>query len=412
MIFYAAPALFIADLIGSVFTFPWTNAQARQRLPVLAVHALPGSAGTEWRGGCRPIDWAATNGASLTSVIAGSCPLASSATSAQADAGKGRHILFVLTGISQYEIMWGMILVADIREKPAPAASPGRDPRIVVAEVWLCMLGGLAEIGVRFASFLAHDFAPSRGGPDGPMLPFRLVGDPVTAFERVARAVRLAVALAFRIETEIAASTGGKPVDPDAFVSPAPRSKAKRMAGLSEAVRGAKDLGDKDRGTAPGDICGDVETPERAEGLAGERDEGLGEDDEFYRLLAGPLKDAVAAICADLGLKPDWSLWTEDGFPPPPGGAEEDWIAFFLRERDMAPAPGSDGLRPTPPPPPDRHPPSPPRCLAAPRPPDRAGRLEEPRSRTRRASLMSSTIDAGAPWVAELRHGVGSFSFR
>jgi hypothetical protein len=41
MIFYAVPALFIAGLVGLIFTFPWSNAQTRRRLPVLAVLALP-----------------------------------------------------------------------------------------------------------------------------------------------------------------------------------------------------------------------------------------------------------------------------------------------------------------------------------------------------------------------------------
>jgi hypothetical protein len=264
------------------------------------------------------------------------------------------------------------------------------------------------------------------------MMAFRFFGDPVTAFERVARAVRLAVALACRIEDEIAASKSGRPLDPDAFVSQAPRSKATRMTDLSEAVQEAKDLGAEDRGTAPRDVSDDAPPSERAEDPESELDEALREDDEFYRLLNGPLKDAVAAICADLGLEPDWSLWTEDGFPPPPGGGEEDWIAFFVPERDMGPAPGgpatgSDGLRLKPPPPPppaarydgnggedearrpgrpppDHHDPSPPPRRAPPRPPDRAGRFEEPGSRTRHASLMSTTIIAGAPWAAELRH--------
>jgi hypothetical protein len=199
------------------------------------------------------------------------------------------------------------------------------------------------------------------------------------------------------------------------------------MTDPSEAAREATGAADKDRGAARQVVSGDGEPSARAKDLAGELDEDLREDDEFYRLLQGPLKDAVAAICADLGLKPDLSLWTEHGFPPPAGGGEEDWIAFFVRGRDMGPTPGSDGPRPTPPPPPppppprydgnggedeawrpgwpppDRHDPSPPHCLAMPRPPDRAGRLEEPGGRTLKASLMSSTIIAGAPWAAEPR---------
>ena len=33
-----------------------------------------------------------------------------------------------------------------------------------------------------------------------------------------------------------------------------------------------------------------------------------------------PLREAVALICADLYVTPDWSLWTEAPPQPPPGG--------------------------------------------------------------------------------------------
>jgi len=92
---------------------------------------------------------------------------------------------------------------------------------------------------------------------------------------------------------------------------------------------------------------------ERAEALRGklpERFREKGGSPRFYRLLNGHLKDAVAAICADLGLKPDWSLWTEDGFPPPPGGGREDWIRFFVPEGDVAPRPGPGRTAPSGPP--------------------------------------------------------------
>jgi hypothetical protein len=132
-------------------------------------------------------------------------------------------------------------------------------------------------------------------------------------------------------------------------------------------------------------------------------------DPAFRRLLNGPLKDAVAAICADLGLKPDWSLWTEDGFPPPPGGGKEDWIAFFAPEGEAGSAPPQHARKaPTPPPrydkcwrppwpPPEPHDPAPLYCPAATRPPDRPGRPDDPGGRSRRATLLGTTIIAGAP---------------
>lgn len=83
----------------------------------------------------------------------------------------------------------------------------------------------------------------------------------------------------------------------------------------------------------------DVEEPERPE-RAETRSSPLGggEDPAFYRLLNGPIKDAVSAICAGLGLKPDWSQWTDDGFPPPPPEERITEWAIFLPHQHRRPA--------------------------------------------------------------------------
>ena len=53
-------------------------------------------------------------------------------------------------------------------------------------------------------------------------------------------------------------------------------------------------------------------------------------DRESYDVLFNlPHRDAVAAICADLGLSPDWTLWTDDaGFVAPPGRRRVDWVTL------------------------------------------------------------------------------------
>jgi hypothetical protein len=276
-----------------------------------------------------------------------------------------------------------------------------RDRRIAVAEMWLCMLNALAEIGVRFATFLTNLSAPKDRGP---MLALPFIGDPLRAFARVQRAVCLVLMLMLRIDDEIADLKAGASLGPSA-----PAAKA---------AKAAEALGDKIRQTGREARAGDVERPERPWRLPGNLHEWLGEDlmdAEFYRLLKGPLKTAIAAICADFGLKPDWSLWTKDGFPPPPGGREEDWIAFFVpgvkidstpadAEREPARPPPRRGAprawdkdwRPPWPPPerPDPHPgPTPP--------PDRAVRSGDPGRTTRKASLLGTTIIAGAPGALE-----------
>jgi hypothetical protein len=299
-----------------------------------------------------------------------------------------------------------MTLVADIPARHAPpddTERQERDRRIAVAEMWLCMLSGLAEIGVRFATFLTNLSVPKDRGP---MLALPFIGDPLRAFARVQRAVCLVLMLMLRIDDEIADLKAGASLRPSA-----PAAKA---------VKTAEALGDKIRQIGHEAQAGDVERPERLERperrerLPGNLHEWLGEDlmdAEFYRLLKGPLKNAIAAVCADFGLKPDWSLWTEDGFPPPPGGREEDWIAFFVPDAKIEPTPADAEREPARPPPRrDAHrawdktwrppwPPPEPHNLYpdAPQPPATAVAPDDPVSRSRRASLLGTTIIAGAP---------------
>lgn len=59
-------------------------------------------------------------------------------------------------------------------------------------------------------------------------------------------------------------------------------------------------------------------------------------DTILYRLL----KETVEAVCADLGLTPDWSRWTGDGWLPPTSGYQ--WQTMWA-----PPEPGIDFPRPT-----------------------------------------------------------------
>ena len=47
------------------------------------------------------------------------------------------------------------------------------------------------------------------------------------------------------------------------------------------------------------------------------RARALTETEDFEALLALPFRDCVATICADLGLDPDWTTWSDEaGFSP------------------------------------------------------------------------------------------------
>jgi hypothetical protein len=215
-----------------------------------------------------------------------------------------------------------MNLDADMLEPPAPA-QPAADPRIAVARMWLCMVDGLVQIATRVIGFIEYELEPCPDGPKGPILALRVFRDPMNAFVRVSRALHLGVALATRIQKEIAALKAGLPLGPNNLFSPTPPASAPSQH--------------------------DQETPDRDQDAARERPEASRHAPSFRRnlrfkaLLRGPLKDAIAAICTDLGLKPDWSLWTDNGFPPPPGGGVEDWVNFFVPEAFRAPRPRPDG---------------------------------------------------------------------
>jgi hypothetical protein len=218
-----------------------------------------------------------------------------------------------------------MTLDAHIIEKAAPAEPCAPDPRIARAEMWLCMLGWLADLGAWMVSALAHQAAPGMNEPrwSGPWISFPARVDPSVVYERVSRAVRLALALRMKVKTEIAALRAGKL---PSWAAPA-REVEWETARLSDKYKDdGCEANDTER-EAPerGEPPEGAEAPERPENLEGDLHERLRESDRFYKLLNGSLKEAVAAICLDLGLKADWSQWTEDGFPPPPGGDVRVW---------------------------------------------------------------------------------------
>jgi hypothetical protein len=231
----------------------------------------------------------------------------------------------------------GQTAPADSRQPCAP------DPRIARAEMWFCTLRGLVKIGM----WLARALTLESGGKardlkwHGPRIAFPFGFDPITAFLRVSRAVRLALMLQIRIDEEIAEMRAGR------FPSPTPAATG--VGELPEAGAEAARLADKIREIGLETMGQEIESPERAESLITDPSERRGderEDPEFYRLLKGPLKDAVAAICADLGLRPDWTQWTEDGFPPPPGGEVTAWAIFLAPESDTRPVRSSDERAP------------------------------------------------------------------
>jgi hypothetical protein len=225
-----------------------------------------------------------------------------------------------------------MTLDADIIAHPAPAPPAADDPRIARAEMWLCMLRGLREVARRFSRFLLWEIMPHRAWTEGPALAFAFFFDPVPAFKRVAWAASFAAELCQKIEKEIAAFRAGEPCDFDSFLFHTPRPSARSKPGAA-AVHHQTDWENLDEFEDYNEFenYNECEAPERYFERFSKR-QSL--EDKYAALLKGSLKDAIKVICADLGLKPNWRLWTDNGFPPPAGGTVEDWVAFFVPDAD------------------------------------------------------------------------------
>jgi hypothetical protein len=224
-----------------------------------------------------------------------------------------------------------MTLDADIIAQPAPAQPAADDPRIARAEMWLCMLGALREVARRFGRFLANEIVPHRAWSEGPALAFAFFFDPAPAFKRVMLAVSFVAQLCQRIEKEIAAFKAGEPCDFDSFLFQTPRQSARSKPGL-DAANLELDWENMDEFENYNEFedYNEREAPERYFSRLNRQSQ----EERYAALLKGPLKDAIKAICADLGLKPNWRLWTDNGFPPPAGGGVEDWVAFFVPDAD------------------------------------------------------------------------------
>jgi hypothetical protein len=219
-----------------------------------------------------------------------------------------------------------MVTDAHLAKRPAPPAG-AVDPRIARAEKWLCMLDGFSLLALWLCDALTNLMRePTDRTWNGPRMIFPFGFRPGRAYERFSRALRLCLMLQAKIGQEIFDLRAGRsPVLTEAS------AKTCEAVTRPEARSAEMGLG------AGEDDSESLEKPERPEAPRREAQERFEDGPQFYKLLNGPLKDAIAAICADLGLKPDWSLWTDDGFPPPPEAGVETWDIFIRPETPIRP---------------------------------------------------------------------------
>jgi len=165
---------------------------------------------------------------------------------------------------------------AGLLPETLPAAGPADWARPLL-DRQLQLLGRLAEAGLEIAVALE---AQAKGGEAV------VQGDVGMAYNRVARAVRQTVMLQAKLIEALQAHETGR--------------AGLRAAARASAARIVRRVIDDDRD----------DDAERAERLAAEAAERLREED-FGDLLARPFGEAVAGICRDLGLAPDWLALAE-----------------------------------------------------------------------------------------------------
>ncbi len=62
-------------------------------------------------------------------------------------------------------------------------------------------------------------------------------------------------------------------------------------------------------------IYSESESETESSDLLDALEERLSDDIVYIDIEDQPLREAVERLCGDLGLKPDWSRWTDDGWP-------------------------------------------------------------------------------------------------
>jgi hypothetical protein len=241
---------------------------------------------------------------------------------------------------------------------------PPHDPRQARAEERLDMLRELAELGMTLARELtrravytpeplvdpdppaaaaAAAAAAARGdtGADFAARPHREPRhDPAESFARVSRAVRLTLALEARAEADLAALLAGTVSAPAAdgpsSVAPdAPKPVKYEDPPLDHGSPHRNQIRDRVFEAINAEIT-DIYPAQEALSALYER---LAESDRYDAFIHRPVKESVAAICEDLGLHPDWSRWTDEGFTPKPDGPKYQWQLFWGPWPRRGPAP-------------------------------------------------------------------------
>jgi hypothetical protein len=205
-----------------------------------------------------------------------------------------------------------MFAPADIEIAEPPDAAEGIDDR---AERRLAMLGALAEIGLALAREVGRRVTERAHGDDADDGPD--VADAALAYSRIARAVRLTLALEAKMEADLRALNAPREAAAaEARARAADRRACASARGLMrkyEALDGLCEAIDEQAGEG-------AEAENAAEALKERLVERLNDTPDID-FADAPLAELVETICRELGVPFDPELWAEDDDDAPMGAA-------------------------------------------------------------------------------------------
>lgn len=215
--------------------------------------------------------------------------------------------------------MFHMIHAANITPAPDSTSDEPVDPAIALAERHLRMLARLGEIGMELAEAVGRQVAAQNHLLDvgeqagvtevtGGQITLVVKGDFGLVFSRVARAVRMTLALEMKVCEEVKRLRAGLAQDRAA------RAKAAVEAAAKAERNALFDREDRVRDVMRQAIKAEITDKEAADTLYEEMAERLDDDDDFKDYGDRPVGEIIALICREYDLHPDWSRW-----------AGEDW---------------------------------------------------------------------------------------
>jgi hypothetical protein len=229
------------------------------------------------------------------------------------------------------------LIAAPAPQPDPPAADPSAvdEAGLLAASVArvehrLRLLDELAEIAMEMARGVAEQSRAAKTAAAQSAKAGARVADPVQDFgaddlAKLSRAVRLTLDLAGRLEESLRALRSG-----EARIHEARRQKCEARD-LSASIERSEAAKERVIEQVQMVIAREAESEGDSCDLLAALDERLNDDIDHIDIDSRPLREAVERICGDLDLRPDWSRWTDAGWPEDPVavfGARPAWSPF------------------------------------------------------------------------------------